>query len=189
MILESLIALGIYGVSAAVTSLGVATATFKLKKYREQFLIPAEEDLARVEAGLIDGPDGDAESALVDQPDHTPDKPHRRIRLRDRFISATAVEIKNEMGCPTRSAANLLVVRKKAHDIMKARGVRPSHACRVIDAIVALVFVPSGNEIIYERSYHSIEWRRRRRLFETAVKPPSLVSWLLAGDQRYWEGA
>nr|QDH88045.1 MAG: hypothetical protein H1BulkLitter533063_000001 [Riboviria sp.] len=178
--------------ACGAASAGISAAAVKThllwKRYRESFLTPAEEQLAQTEAGLVDAHLGDAEDALVDQPDHTPAQPHRRLgrRKRNQFVAAMVAQIKNEMGCPTRTPANLLVVRKKAHDIMKERGLRPSHMSLYMETVVGLVFVPSANEIIYERMHHSMEWRRRRRLFESTIKPPTFWSWLFADDQRYW---
>jgi len=188
MILEVAGILFACGTVSAGISAAAVKASLLVKRYRESFLTPVEEQLAQTEAGLVDAPLGDAEDALVDQPDHKPDQPHRRLgrRRRNQFVAAMVAQIKNEMGCPVRSPANLLVVRKKANDIMKERGLRPSHMSGLINTVVGLVFVPSANEVIYERMHHSMEWRRRRRLFESTMKPPSFWSWLIADDQRYW---
>jgi hypothetical protein len=166
--------------------LGIVSGLRKYRRFRESMITSDEEIMARESMHNLDDPVDEADDVLEQMTDHTEESPHRRVRVRAPFVVATVVEIKNEMGCPTLTPANRLVVRKKAYDIMKGRGLRPVHIGQIIEQIVALVFVPTATEISYRRLYSSREWTIRRRLFETTVSPPTFWSWLLVGDERYW---
>lgn len=69
---------------------------------------------------------------------------HRRLPHPHRgdYVAVVVSEIKNRLGCPAPSAANLLAVRRMANNLMAKHGIRPSHTRASIELIVAGVFVP-----------------------------------------------
>jgi len=80
-------------------------------------------------------------------------KNHRRINARNRgnYVAAVVSEIKNRLGpvCPT--AANKLVVRRMANNIMQRHGVRPTHIREIIERVTAGVFVMDSEDLLGAR--------------------------------------
>lgn len=74
---------------------------------------------------------------------------HRRLphRHNGHYAAAVVSEIKNRLGCPAANAANLLVVRRMANNIIGKHGLRPSHVREVIELVVAGVFVPDESDL------------------------------------------
>lgn len=91
------------------------------------------------------------------------------------FLAAVVNSAQNEFGCPTRSEANMLVVRKYVKDLMVARGMRPTHIARHIDLVVSLVFVPNDRQIQARRYFASEAWKRSREEYD--YETPREVSW------------
>lgn len=68
-------------------------------------------------------------------------------RRRKLYMAHVISAIKIKMGTPERTAANRMVVRRMATDMMSEHGLRPAHQKRVIDLIIAGVFVPDCFEV------------------------------------------
>jgi hypothetical protein len=64
-----------------------------------------------------------------------------------RFQSRLILFAKAEFGLLRRSQANRLMVRKDLRDLMRDRGVRPSHIAAHLDTAVAIFFIPSKKDV------------------------------------------
>jgi hypothetical protein len=75
-------------------------------------------------------------------------KEHRRVPKRNRgnYVAAVVSQIKNVLGVPQQTAANRLVVRRMANNIMRQHGVRPTHIREHIELVIAGVFVPDAHD-------------------------------------------
>jgi hypothetical protein len=69
------------------------------------------------------------------------------VSSRSGFIIASVMECKNRFGCPDKSQANRLAVRRFLLDLMKQHKVRPTHINSCIDVCVELVFIPNNNDL------------------------------------------
>lgn len=85
----------------------------------------------------------------------------RRIADKTRYMQALVMECKNRFGCPARSAANVLAVRRFLLDAMTKHGVRPTHIAQVLPLCVSLVFIQSDSELLGEEVLESLEALRR----------------------------
>jgi len=63
------------------------------------------------------------------------------------FIGWLMQEAKVQFGCPELIESNRLMVRRWVRDRMRERGMRVVHQEQWLDKIVAMVFVPSDNDI------------------------------------------
>jgi hypothetical protein len=61
-------------------------------------------------------------------------------------MNTVIATVKNTMGTPTHNAANLLVARRLARQIMVAHGMRPTHIAQILPLVVEAVFVESTHE-------------------------------------------
>lgn len=130
-------------------------------------------------------------------------KQHRRIRTKHRgkYVAVVVSEIKNRLGCPMPTEANLLAVRRMAKNIMDKHGLRPTHVRVAIESVIAGVFVPdeydersakvlgsntiralrdnlydSAPKSVYRKAWdaiwHPFMHRRRERMEPGGDKPP-----------------
>lgn len=67
---------------------------------------------------------------------------------RSRFQARVVCIAKAEFGLLPRSQANKLMVRKYLRDYMREHGMRSTHIAQHLDVCVALVFIPSEQDII-----------------------------------------
>lgn len=100
-------------------------------------------------------------------------------RARRGYVGRVARRIKADggLGTPKYTEANILVVRRKAADIMEEHGVRPSHIAALLPMTVALVFTPLPEEIEAARFMASAAAAERRRAVGTwwRASPTGLV--------------
>jgi hypothetical protein len=86
---------------------------------------------------------------------------------RGRFQARLVCVAKAEFGLLPRSQANKLMVRKFLRDYMRERGMRPTHIVQHLDVSVALVFIPSEQDVIAHQLGASKAALDRDRLINT----------------------
>jgi len=64
------------------------------------------------------------------------------------FLAKVVTMAKAEHGLKDRTEANQLMIRKFCLDIMKDKGMRPTHIAQHLDIIVAIFFIPSDVDIV-----------------------------------------
>jgi hypothetical protein len=67
---------------------------------------------------------------------------------RGKFLAKIVLLAKAEFGLLKRLESNRLMVRKYLRDLMRERGMRPSHIAQQLDVGVALFFVPSETDVL-----------------------------------------
>jgi hypothetical protein len=95
-------------------------------------------------------------------------KKHRRIRKPNRYAAAVVAEIKNRLGCPAKTQANILAVRRMAVNIMERHGVRPTHVRQTVELVVAGVFVPDKHDLRGAKILQSVSVEALREEIEDA---------------------
>jgi len=63
------------------------------------------------------------------------------------FRARVVIAAKVEFGPTTRTQANLRMVRKFMRDMMRDRGMRPTHISQHLDICAAVFFIPSAGEV------------------------------------------
>jgi hypothetical protein len=67
---------------------------------------------------------------------------------RGKFLAKIVLLAKAEFGLLKRLESNRLMVRKYLRDLMRERGMRPSHIAQQLDVGVALFFVPNEADVL-----------------------------------------
>nr|WPR18237.1 MAG: RNA-dependent RNA polymerase [Crogonang virus 164] len=84
-------------------------------------------------------------------------------KSRHDYVGCVVADIKNRLGLPTQNAANLLVVRRMALNIMENHGVRPTHIRDCIEMVVAGVFIPDEADQVSAEMLASLRTKRLKR--------------------------
>jgi len=71
---------------------------------------------------------------------------HYVVKDKTSYMRTVIAEVKNRFGQPSRTAANVLAVRKFAGDAMRKHKVRPTHIARMLPLVVECVFMESAAE-------------------------------------------
>jgi len=87
----------------------------------------------------------------------------RVVRNKKCYARTVIAEIKARLGTPDNTAANKLVVRRMAHDIMSRHGVRPTHMNQLMPVICVMVFYRNDDELRADEleSYAQTSYRRK----------------------------
>jgi len=103
-------------------------------------------------------------------------KNHRRIGTHQHevYLRSVVATLKVTFGCPADNAANRLAVRRNAKHIMLRHTVRHTDIARIIDRVVAGVFIPNEHEILAARMMQSNTNSRLRHELQ------------FAGPQSFW---
>lgn len=96
---------------------------------------------------------------------------HRRLPHHKQGCYAASVvsEIKNRLGCPKITEANRLAVRRMAHNIMAKHGLRPSTIRKVIERVIAGVFVPDEEDLLAAKMMASVGVKEMRHEMNDAA--------------------
>lgn len=89
--------------------------------------------------------------------------PHTRSsRERDTYVRCVVAEIKVKLGTPSKRQSNDTIIRRMARNLMEVHGLRPTHQAAVINRIIAMVYIPSDDEIEASNLHNSWEAKFRR---------------------------
>lgn len=104
-------------------------------------------------------------------------KNHRRIgtHKHEDYVRSVVATLKVTFGCPAENAANKLAVRRSAKHIMLRHTVRHTDIARIIDRVVAGVFIPNEHELLAAQMMQSNTNRRLRDELQ------------FAGPQSFWQ--
>lgn len=107
-------------------------------------------------------------------------KNHRRIgtHLHEQYVRSVVATLKVTFGCPQDNAANNLAVRRSAKHLMVRHTVRHTDIARIIDRVVAGVFIPNEYELFAAKMKSSNTTKELRRELNNA-RPQSF--W-----QKFW---
>jgi len=149
----------------ATVALGVGCAWVKYwwnGNAKARIVAIAEKQLR----ALVDEDVVEIDEVLTDVGTH--DKPKRKIRKRGLFRNHLIQIGKAKFGCPTRTGANLLCVRKYLYDACVEHGLITRHIAMNLDFAVEAVFVPSTSDILARAVSHTKKARSqvaKRNLF------------------------
>jgi hypothetical protein len=113
-------------------------------------------------------------------------KKHRRLphsKTGD-YIAVCVSDIKNRLGCPAPTAANMMAVRRMAKNMMDNHGLRPTHVRDVIETVIAGVFVPDSQDLLQARVLQSVTLSELK--YETENARPENAWRELFGKYRRW---
>lgn len=79
-----------------------------------------------------------------------------------------------KFGSPSRTNANLLVVRKFLYDCCKEHGVLPRHIQTNLDFAVEMIFMPSREELLARAVRHTKVYQERTRIRDELGGIPTL---------------
>lgn len=108
------------------------------------------------------GADQPAKAAFYKDVEPVMVEKHRRVKHKEPFIRALVEEVKCKLGRPTRSQANVLVVRRILHNRCVELKVRPRDSQRAIAIALELVFTPDEAEVNAAELRHSWAAKVRR---------------------------
>ncbi len=102
------------------------------------------------------------------------EKPRKRVRHHGLFKSYLVQVGKAKFGCPSRTKANELVVRKFLYDKSVEHGVIARHIAQNLDIAVQLVFVPSKSELLALAVKHTPLSKIRDEVSDKLGGPPHI---------------
>lgn len=89
------------------------------------------------------------------------ENPRKRVKHHGLFRNFLVVSGRAKFGCPVRSGANLLVVRKFLYDVCTEHGVLARHIAQNLDFAVELVFVPTSADLLARAVRHTKVAKKR----------------------------
>lgn len=106
-------------------------------------LLRRDEELA---TALLDSCDTEEAPILLVGEDEGPKALPSGRRGRRQYMMEVVSNVKIVLGTPSRNAANIIVARRMARQLMESHGLRPTHIALILPMVVEAVFVESQHE-------------------------------------------
>lgn len=148
-------------VVASRTAFSLVKSWWNQKSLKEQFIALAEQEQFEVQHSYEEEEFVDLEPVVRARP-----KKHKGL-----FRNFLVREGKAKFGCPSRTQANQLVVRKYLYDLCKEHGVYARHIVDNLDIAAELVFVPSHSQMVAASVRHTKSSQLRCGTYASLVGP------------------
>lgn len=146
------------------------------KKSTAEKLIEIAERIVVLDEKIHDAPgDLDVNDALEEVDlQVTAGKVRRRVRHHGLFRNYLVMSARAKFGCPGRTGANVLVVRKFLYDLCVEHGVLARHIVENLDFAVEVVFMPSTADLLAKAVRHTKRYEERTRVRDELGGLPSM---------------